>query len=356
MEIISTNFYSPKQKYNSNFKGNTKSHSAVDTEPNKDTLSLTTKKQNTTKKIMIATVATAATAATAILLGVKNKVNIFKNVDIIKETLNAVKDCEGLVFQNPNLNLIKKKYNAKNLYDLSIRYATIGNNTKHLTGRALIKNEIPEMFKGMDETTLLSELDKLPTRLHSAVVENYPEKSGTISINGKIFKFTWLGQGGSNNAYKLTDDKGHNICFKHANRLPTRLGLNNGIIEEVAILNEANKAGVVDVPKLYMANIFGKNTGQYKPPEGTWQLVEFIDKPRTVNSQSLKLKKWLDKIGLIHNDIDDNSNNLVNGVVIDMGMIVPKDNKANINCEVSEKVLQGFYEGKTTTEILQMYN
>ena len=64
-------------------------------------------------------------------MGITHKANVFKHIDIAKETLKAIKDCEGLVFQSPNLNLIKKKYNAQNLYDLSIRYAAIENNTKN---------------------------------------------------------------------------------------------------------------------------------------------------------------------------------------------------------------------------------
>ena len=352
MERISSNLYLKKQKLNNNFKRNITNPKAVVPMHDKDTVSLSTKKQNTKKGIIIGSV---ITASVAILFGITHKANVFKHIDIAKETLNAIKDCEGLVFQSPNLNLIKKKYNAKNLYDLSIRYAAIGNNTKKLTGRAIIKNEIPEIFKGMEETTLLNALDKLPERLHSAVVKNYPQKSGTISINGKNFTYTWLGEGGSNNAYKLSDDKGHSICFKHAHKPQEMLGINNGIIEETAILNEANKAGVVDVPKLYMANIFGIKPEQYHPVEGAWQLIEFIDKSKTYNPQGLKLKNWLDNIGLRHNDID-NPNNIINNIVIDMGMIVPKNYKANIDCKISKKAMQGFYEGKTIKEILQTYN
>lgn len=280
--------------------------------------------------------------------------NVFKRTDIIKETLNAIKACDGLVFQKSNLNLIKKKYNSKDLYDLAIRYATIGNNTKKLTGRALIKNEIPEIFNGIEETSLLNELDKLPEKLNSMLVKNYPKESGTISIAGKDFKYTYLGTGGSSTAYKLSDDTRHSICFKHAN-IPTLIpGTNNGIIDEVAILNEANKAGVVDVPKLYMANIFGIKPDSYKKVEGAWQLIEFIDNSKTVKPHGLKLKKWLHSKGLVHLDIEDNPNNMINDFIIDMGMIAPIK-ASHIDFEIASKAMQGFYEGKTTSEVLQIY-
>ena len=334
-----------KQKVNTPFKVNIAYTNSMPQNFNKASVSLSGKKSTVNKKILVAAAFVCAT-----VFGLIRKTC---STNAVKKTINAVKDCEALTFNTPNLNLIKKKYNSKNIYDLGIKYATIANNTKQATGRSLLKNEIPQIFRGIDEKTLLNELDNLPATLNSAVLKIYPENSGIISIAGKDFKFKTLGQGGSNIAYKLSDKMGNSICFKHSHYAPTFGLYNNGIIDEVAILNEANKAGVVDVPKLYMANLFGVKQHRYKPIKGCWQLVELIETPKTIDVNGLRLKKWLKDIGLVHIDLDKNPNNIINGIVVDMGMIIPKAKNSNIDLVTSKKIMKGFNESKTTAEVLQ---
>lgn len=347
MLYINNSFAVQKQRVNTAFIGNTGAAASVTSKIDHDSVTISNKK-NTVRKTIIASM---IVAGTAIVFGIIRKPGA---TNAVKETIRAVKECEGLTFNIPNLNLVKKKYNSKNIYDLSVKYATIANNTKQATGRSLLKNSVPKIFRGIEEKTLLNELDNLPATLYSAVLKNYPETSGIISIAGKDFKFKMLGQGGSNRAYKLSDKMGNSICFKHSHNVPT-LGLNNGIIDEVAILNEANKAGVVDVPKLYMANLLGIKQNQYEPIKGAWQLVEMIEVPKTIDAKGLHLKKWLNDIGLVHSDLDKNPNNVINGIVIDMGMITPKKKNSNIDIETAKKIMQGFNESKTTGEVLQSF-
>ena len=103
----------------------------------------------------------------------------------------------------------------------------------------------------------------------------------------KILNWQYLGQGGNSVAYKLSDNVGNTVCFKHVRTAIQQIGSGHGIIDEVAILNEANKAGVKDVPQLYMANIFGSKPSSQNQVEGAWQLVEFIDK----NYRTIATKK-----------------------------------------------------------------
>ena len=102
-----------------------------------------------------------------------------------------------------------------------------------------------------------------------------------------------------------------------------------------------------------MANLFGIKQHRYKPIKGCWQLVEMIETPKTIDVNGLRLKKWLKDIGLVHNDLDKNPNNIINGIVIDMGMITPKAKNSNIDLVTSKKVMRGFNESKTTAEVLQ---
>lgn len=258
----------------------------------------------------------------------KNIKKIIKYItpDTSKEqTLKAIKECENLTFNTPNLKLIKDKYNRRNIYDLGLRYAVIGKNTKLKTGTALVKNEIPKIFNGINEKNLIDALNKLPQRLYDEVVTVYPQKNGLIKFEDKILHWESLGEGGNSIAYKISDEAGNTICFKHARRASDLPGRGHGIIDEVAILNEANKAGVTDVPKLYLANIFGKKTNPNKEVEGAWQIVEFIDKNKTV-PEGLKFEHWLKSKRLIHTDCIDNPNNCINGFVVDMGGITSKTN------------------------------
>lgn len=296
------------------------------------------------KKIVISSSVLLAAGVMALCLNrgknVNKIINLIKGQTPTEQTLQAIKECKNLTFNTSYLNLIKNKYNNRNIYDLALRYAIIGKNTKLQTGRALLKNKTPEIFRGVEEKTLLEFLDKLPQNLHDCLVKSYPVRNGNIKFGEKVINWHYLGQGGNSVAYKLTDNVGNTVCFKHVRTALQIPGSGHGIIDEVAILNEANKAGVKDVPQLYMANIFGTKPLSQNQVEGAWQLVEFIDKNKVVQD-GLKLEKWLTSKGLIHTDID-NPNNCIGNFVIDMGGICSKSNKTIDKNLIEENIFNAY--------------
>lgn len=296
------------------------------------------------KKIVIGSSVLLAVGVVALCLNrgknINKIINLIKGQTSTEQTLQAIKECKNLTFNTSYLNLIKSKYNNRNIYDLALRYAIIGRNTKLQTGRALLKNKTPEIFRGLEEKTLLEFLDKLPQNLHDCLVKSYPLRKGNIKFGEKIINWHYLGQGGNSVAYKLTDNVGNTVCFKHVRTATQIPGSGHGIIDEVAILNEANKAGVKDVPQLYMANIFGRKPPSQNQVEGAWQLVEFIDKNKVVQD-GLKLEKWLTSKGLIHTDIN-NPNNCIGNFVIDMGGICSKSNKTIDKNLIEENIFNAY--------------
>lgn len=266
-------------------------------------------------------------------------------------TKTALEECKDLTYDSPNLVLMRDKYDGSTTYDLGLRYAIVANNTARAKGTAAIINEVPEMFEGVDQKELIRVLDELPARLAY-------DKFNHFEISGKKYTAKGLSGGNLNTVYTITDEAGNKICYKYAIQ-PYIMTSGHGIYNEVAILHEANKAGVCDVPKLYMANPIGcyvmDADGKWQTSKGAWQLVEYIDGAKPVNPKSLKFTDWLESKGLYHGDIIK-ADNRIGNVVIDMGGI--NDYADTINDVFSKSsggiswLFRAYYNGYSTQDII----
>ena len=65
-----------------------------------------------------------------------------------------------------------------------------------------------------------------------------------------------------------------------------------GVFNEIAIMQEAQKVGVTDIPKLYMANPLGciaQNPDiNGTTTKGAWEIIELVDETRRVPQNGLK--------------------------------------------------------------------
>ena len=271
----------------------------------------------------------------------------FKQSDYTRDILQ---NCKDLTFDSPNLKLLKDRYNSDNIYDLGLRYAIVANNTAKVRGNSTLIREIPEIFKGIDEKELLSKLDVLPSLLES-------KKINTFTIGGKKFQAELIGSGCLSDVYKITDSANHQICYKYA-RDPYLMNSGQGFYNEFAILNEANKAGVVDVPKLYMGNPVGcyAQNPNYagSTTKGAWEIVELVKPNTSVPSDGLKLGEWLKGLGLYHADI--HSGNYVGDKIVDLGGIIDKAETVYLIRDEAKEIswlLKAYKNGKTSKEIIE---
>lgn len=236
---------------------------------------------------------------------------------------------------------MKDKYDENNVYDLAQRYAVVANNTAKAKGSGAIINEVPEIFQGIESKELVEKLDKLGASLDKKSINKF-------SLGGKEYTAKYIGSGQINDVYKITDASGKSLCFRQSKN-PYLIESAQGIYYETAITQEANKAGVVDIPKLYIANPVGKyaNDGY---TQGAWQLLEFVEGKKDLPKDGLKLFDWLESKGLAH--FDYNAGTCVENVFVDLGGIADKSRTYSKMNDLTF-MLKGYQQGETTSQMLE---
>lgn len=263
--------------------------------------------------------------------------------------LNLLKELENVTFDTPNLKIMKDFYDKQNFYDLGVRYAIIANNTAKQKGFGAIIAEVPDMFKGLDIKDVVKKIDDLASLLDYKKVNKF-------TISGREYRAELIGSGCLSDVYKITYPKtGEKVCIKFA-RQPYLTGRGQGVFDETAITCEANKAGVVDVPKLYMANPIGRyltlpNT--LITNNGAWQMSEFIEAGKKAPSDGLKLLNWLKSKGLYHGDC--HSGNFVGDIIVDLGGILDEAHTI-VKFADLEPLLRGYQNGLSTGDMLKNYS
>ena len=260
--------------------------------------------------------------------------------------LKLLKELENKTFDSSNLNLIKDFYDKENVYDLGFRYIILANNTAKQKGNAFIINKIPDMFDGIDSNELCKKIDNLASLLDCRKVNKFV-------IGNKEYIAKHIGGGCLGDVYKITYPKtGEKVCIKFA-RQPYLTGRGQGIFDEIAISNEANKAGVIDIPKLYMANPIGRYVTLpegYITNNGAWQMTEFIEAGKVLPDNGLTLLKWLDSKGLYHGDC--HGGNCIGNTIIDLGGVLDKEHTI-VSFKDMEALLRAYQNGESTASILK---
>ncbi len=277
-----------------------------------------------------------------------NPTYLTKTIKKEPQISEVLKELENTTFDTKDLKLIKDHYDANNPYDLWLRYAIVAHNTARQKGTGAIINEIPNMFKGIDQNELLQKLDNLPTMLEV-------KKINKFEIGNNKYTAECIGGGCISDVYKITNEAtGEQVCMKFA-RQPYLTGRGQGIFDEVAITQEAQKAGVVDIPKLYMANPIGRyatlDSGCITN-NGAWQMTELIKPDRQLPEQGLKLLDWLKSKGLFHGDYNQGAT--VGNTFVDLGGII--DNELTFaHFNDLETLLKAYENRETTSKIIKKY-
>ena len=274
-----------------------------------------------------------------------------------KTVLNALLECKKFTYDTPNLKLMKDYYGNKNIYDLGLRFAIVANNTHAAKGQAYYIKRMPEMFYGIEHKELCESLDILNLYLK-------PDKINKFSIGKKDFTAKLIGQGCNNDIYLIEDKAGNKVCLRLCRDPYNLYGFGHDIYSEVAINLEAQKAGVKNIAKLYMANPVGcfvksKSSKLGYETKGAWQIVEYADKNKINSSGGITLEKWLESKGLVHNDLpqyelNDSLSNIIGGTIVDLGGIQNTSTNLTNQHGSAKWLLKGYTQGYTAKDMLKM--
>jgi len=258
--------------------------------------------------------------------------------------MSFLKDTHNKTYDSPDLKLVQDY--SKQPYDLSERFTVVSNNTAQAKGSATIVNEVPDVFKGIDTKVLSNKLDTLSAVLDGKAINKF-------TIDGKEFSATRIGSGQLSNVYKISDTLGNNVVMK-AYRDPSLFSSSgHGAYGEIALAGELGKAGVVDVPKMYMANPIGKyvnvNGNGAANTYGSWQLTEYITDSTPLKTGGKTFLSWLSENKLSYGDFNEGSK--VGNYFVDLGGIVGEVTRNNSSSDCIW-LLNGYRNGETGTQML----
>lgn len=253
--------------------------------------------------------------------------NAFKKEDI----LNILEQSKDLTLNSGSL--LKEYYDKDTIFDLPLRFATACYNSRDL-GNGYIQDKVPEIFKDIPTEELLCSLDKFSTRFRTTDMETgNPDEYINVKIAGKTFYFKPLLSGEECRTFIISQNKGedkNSVIYKlyyddnrdrHFNRASSPSGIifaPAGLYGNIGILREANRAGVSNVPELYMSNpIFYPVESKGEKYMGGWAVVENANNKKV--QDGLDFEQWLNGMGLMLNDKKDST--MVNDVYVDLGFI-----------------------------------
>ena len=212
---------------------------------------------------------------------------------------------------------LKRSYLGK-FYDAPLSFAIDTVNTGKRGQNTHIIEEVPEMFEGLDMNKVCDTLDIADIFLHG------DSKKVKTNIDGREFEFEWHNCGAYGDVYKLKSEGYPTLAFK-IYKFPRYVDI-HGPFGEIAFEREASKAGVIDVPKFYMASPLGRQLKvegdmDMEPIScASWKISEFIDEDTPKREGDLTLKKYLKKKHLSHGDTHED--NYVGGYCVDLGGVV----------------------------------
>ena len=232
-----------------------------------------------------------------------------------KPLLKMLQEFKNKTYNTEGLKLLKDDY-SESFYDLPHKFLIVANNTARENGNATIVKEIPKVFEGIEPEVISEAMDKLTILLN-------PRQTNEFEIEGKKFTAECINRGGNYSiAYKISDDKGNDAAFKLYFDAFQLGNSGHGIYGETATTLEAQKAGVIDIPKLYMASPVGKRidvASMINSSYGAWQLNEFITKDTPLKEGTKRFSDWLADHGLFHGDAKPKS--YVGEYTVDLGGI-----------------------------------
>ena len=265
--------------------------------------------------------------------------NGWTKIDDLKTLKQLFEESKEITLKD---DLTKMPLVINGYYVLPERLAIAFNNTREATGKAHIVENIPEIFKGLDEDVVLKDLDNLSALLRKT--NAFPNLKFSTEIGGKEILVEMAGNGNTGMVVKLSDKFNNKVAMKTWCRV-CDIGSQGGMGEN-AIHMSASRAGVCDIPQYYMSNLVRKNSF------GEWSVVEFIEKDKPVRSGGLKMEEWMEQNRLKNCDFNDGT--YLGDYLVDFGgIMIPENTMVKSHVSIS-MFLRGYEKDKpmTTKEAL----
>ncbi len=230
-------------------------------------------------------------------------------------------------------------------FDISDRFAFMVYNTNQKEGTALIYDEIPKIFEGIEKEKIKDAMDNL--MLEMQIEEGIKE----FKIDGKRFRAKQVGEGDFGIVYKIEDIEGNCAAIKRYIS-PNSLMDIQGMHCEIPIARKASLDNVNDVPKFYMANPvcdFLQSETKNRLIKGGWMIREFIEEDTKPKNSDINLERWLQNYMLFNED--DKSENYVGNYLIDLGGIGRFEDTCNLHAAI-ETVFRCLANGHDIPEVL----
>ena len=237
-------------------------------------------------------------------------------------------------------------------YDVPERFAIIANNIADKNGSALVCDNIPAIFKGIDTSEIQKALDNF------SALKDYKVPVYEFEIAGKKFRAAYVGGGQIGNVYKLQDEAGNTAALKIF-RDQFLLGAQSGY-SEIPLSRQMSKEGVKDVPKFFMANPVGKpvcvNGDCAYTGHGGWMLSEFIESSTPQKQEGITFSQWLKKHNLVFGDY--NAGTKAGDYIVDIGGVTSKksiDSETySVLDELDNRLLTTIHNGTSVEKLLSI--
>lgn len=267
------------------------------------------------------------------------------------EMANGLNREEVLKFLEENQDLtpdeLAKKFGSfvDKRYDIPDKFMIAVNNQVNKTGSALIVDEVPEIFHGIDPKEIQTTIEKLQLVADKKQVIQF-------TMGGKQFSMEYINSGQIGNVFKIYDANNNAVALKFF-KDPMLTGV-QGVFAEMPIARQVSLDKVVDVPKFFMANPAGTYVDTSiaeRQSKGAWQLVEYITPDKPVKQDGIKFVDWLKSKGLYAGDM--NAGSKVGDYIIDVGGIIkipPEGQKLqDVNLVLSNDTSESMMRGVFTT-------
>ena len=241
-----------------------------------------------------------------------------KDIDLIKTYKNCTYDDLDKVLQDANKDDLGKLW-----------LCAKGNLEKK--GSSVLIDEIPDIFQNIPENTLVKSIDNF---VSSGIV------NGHCKIGDKIFKIEYINSGTYSSVVKISDGVNKPVVLKYA------ISANdNAYCNEILLARHLKNAGVVDVPRFYMANPI---TEKWQNIENgcnrtrcAWQILDYVTQEQKI-PDGKKLFDYLKEVGGKH--FDQNSGMYVGDFIVDLGGIrgnrLPRPYSSFV-CDVAPNISNG---------------
>ena len=254
--------------------------------------------------------------------------------DVYVRTIPQKKSVQLIDNMAGKLNITPDNYETLSLQ----LYRNIHKSGKNFASTGVIKELVQKT--GLSEAQFAQEMDSLATMITllkpTSLKFEEPHKIFDIMIWEIKAKVSYIAKGMSGSVYKIEIPGAKPIALKKYHGDIHQIANSEGVYAEAAIQKKLYEDGGSDTAALICTN-----------PDRGWILSEFIDSNYKMRTNGIKVKEYLEKNGLMFDDINGGMNikdSAGNDILVEFGYIIPKSRKIKdlhyFIIDVNEEILK----------------